>query len=49
MVDVLEYIDENSNDDPQRAQTIDLLDIMSRFKFIFMILLMRKFFGITHE
>ncbi|KAJ9170334.1 hypothetical protein P3X46_018449 [Hevea brasiliensis] len=40
---------ENGSDDPQRAEAIDLLDIMNRFEFIFVLHLMKKILGITHE
>ncbi|XP_057997282.1 uncharacterized protein LOC110644107 [Hevea brasiliensis] len=49
IIDVLVYIGENGNDDPQRAEAIDLLDIMNRFEFVFVLHLMKKILGITHE
>uniref|UniRef100_A0A199U9J0 DUF4371 domain-containing protein n=1 Tax=Manihot esculenta TaxID=3983 RepID=A0A199U9J0_MANES len=49
VIDVLEYIGENGNDDPQKGEAIELLDIMSRFEFVFLLLLMRKTLGITHD
>ncbi|KAJ9134880.1 hypothetical protein P3X46_032125 [Hevea brasiliensis] len=47
VIDVLEYIGENGSDDPQRAKAIDLLDIMNRFEFVFVLHLMKKILGIT--
>ncbi|XP_043809053.1 uncharacterized protein LOC122722419 [Manihot esculenta] len=49
VIDVLEYIGENGNDDPQRDEAIELLDVMSRFEFVFVLLLMRKILEITHD
>ncbi|KAG8655728.1 hypothetical protein MANES_04G063964v8 [Manihot esculenta] len=49
LIDVLEYIGENGNDDLERGEAIELLDIMSRFEFIFVLFLMRKFLEITHD
>ncbi|KAG8647599.1 hypothetical protein MANES_09G090949v8 [Manihot esculenta] len=43
------YIGENDNDDPQRGEAIELLDIMSRFEFVFVLLFMRKILRITHD
>ncbi|XP_058003680.1 uncharacterized protein LOC131180087 [Hevea brasiliensis] len=40
---------ENGSDDPQRAEVIDLLDIMNRFEFVFVLHLMKNILGITHE
>ncbi len=42
VIDVLEYIGDNDSDDPQRAEAIDLLDIMNRFEFIFVLHLMKN-------
>ncbi|OAY58861.1 hypothetical protein MANES_02G212660v8 [Manihot esculenta] len=49
VIDVLEYIGENGNDNLHRAAAIDLLDIMSCFEFVFVLLLMRKNLRITHN
>ncbi|KAJ9146611.1 hypothetical protein P3X46_028852 [Hevea brasiliensis] len=49
VIDVLEYIGENGSDDLQRAEAIDLLDINNRFKFVFVLHLMKKVLGITYE
>ena len=49
VVDVLEYVGENGNDDQQRAEANDLLEIMNQFEFVFVLHLMRKILGITHE
>ncbi|KAL6554076.1 hypothetical protein OROMI_019749 [Orobanche minor] len=49
VVDVLEYVVENGNDDAQRAEADDLLDIMNHFEFVFVLHLMRQILGITHE
>ncbi|XP_057990430.1 uncharacterized protein LOC110649439 [Hevea brasiliensis] len=49
IIDVFEYIGENGSDDPQRAEAIDLLDIINRFEFVFVLHLMKKISGITHE
>ncbi|KAJ9177215.1 hypothetical protein P3X46_012454 [Hevea brasiliensis] len=42
VIDVLEYIGENDSDDPQKAEAIDLLDIMNRFEFIFLSQVLQK-------
>ncbi|KAJ9183036.1 hypothetical protein P3X46_006955 [Hevea brasiliensis] len=49
IIDVLKYIGENGSDDPQRVEAIDLLDIMNRFEFVFVLNLMKKILGITYE
>ncbi|GFP94588.1 mediator of RNA polymerase ii transcription subunit 25 [Phtheirospermum japonicum] len=49
VVDVLEYVGENGNDDTQRAEAIDLLEIVNRFEFVFVLHLMRRLLGITRE
>ncbi|XP_057770211.1 uncharacterized protein LOC130990025 [Salvia miltiorrhiza] len=48
IIDVLEYVGKNGNDDAQRAEAIDLLDVMNRFEFVFVLHIMRKILGITH-
>ncbi|KAG8639546.1 hypothetical protein MANES_14G154402v8 [Manihot esculenta] len=47
MINVLEYIGEHGNDDPQRGEAIELLDVMSHFEFVFVLLFMIKILGIT--
>ncbi|XP_057791103.1 uncharacterized protein LOC131008227 [Salvia miltiorrhiza] len=49
IIDVLEYVGKNGNDDAQRAEAIDLLEVMNRFEFVFVLHIMRKILGITHE
>ncbi|XP_050222582.1 uncharacterized protein LOC126672671 [Mercurialis annua] len=49
IIEVLEYIGENGKDDAQKAEAVDLLDIINRFEFAFVLHLMRKILGITHE
>ncbi|KAJ9128837.1 hypothetical protein P3X46_034431, partial [Hevea brasiliensis] len=39
----------NGSDNPQKAEAIYLLDIMNRFEFVFVLHLMKKILGITHE
>ncbi|XP_057782753.1 uncharacterized protein LOC131000700 [Salvia miltiorrhiza] len=34
IIDVLEYVGKNGNDDAQRAEAIDLLEVMNRFEFV---------------
>ncbi|KAG8651167.1 hypothetical protein MANES_07G097206v8 [Manihot esculenta] len=47
VIDVFEC--ENGNDDPQRGEAIELLDVMSHFEFILALFLMRKILEITHN
>ncbi|KAJ9182094.1 hypothetical protein P3X46_006123 [Hevea brasiliensis] len=49
VIDVFESIGENGSDNPQRVEAIYLLDIMNRFEFVFVLHLMKKILGITHE
>ncbi|KAG8633712.1 hypothetical protein MANES_18G140700v8 [Manihot esculenta] len=37
------------NDNPPKVEAIELLDIISRFEFVFTLFLMRKILGITHN
>ncbi|KAJ8771700.1 hypothetical protein K2173_026877 [Erythroxylum novogranatense] len=48
VIEVLEFVGENGNDDSQRAEAIDLIDIMLRFEFLFVLHLMIKILGITN-
>ncbi|KAJ8749264.1 hypothetical protein K2173_018744 [Erythroxylum novogranatense] len=38
VIEVLEFVGENGNDDSQRTEAIDLIDIMLRFEFLFVYL-----------
>ncbi|KAJ8750553.1 hypothetical protein K2173_015712 [Erythroxylum novogranatense] len=49
VIEVLEFVGENGNEDSQRAEAIDLIDIMLRFEFLFVLHLMIKILGITNE
>ncbi|XP_057790841.1 uncharacterized protein LOC131007949 [Salvia miltiorrhiza] len=49
IIDVLEYVGNNGNDDAQRAEAIDLLEVMNHFEFVFVLHIMRQILGITHE
>lgn len=49
IVDVLEYVGVHGADTTQRGKTIDLLDIINRFDFVFVLHLMKNVLGITHD
>ncbi|XP_057775196.1 uncharacterized protein LOC130994180 [Salvia miltiorrhiza] len=49
VVDVLEYVGANGTDDSQKSEAMDLLDVISRFEFVFVLHLMKKILGITHD
>ncbi|XP_042051277.1 uncharacterized protein LOC121796509 [Salvia splendens] len=47
--DVLEYVGENGYEDAHRAEALDVQEILNHFEFIFVLHLMRKLLGITHD
>ncbi|XP_042009174.1 uncharacterized protein LOC121757742 [Salvia splendens] len=47
--DVLEYVGENGYEDAHRAESLDVQEILNHFEFIFVLHLMRKLLGITHD
>lgn len=49
VIDVLKYVGEKGNDDSQRAEAIDLIEIVNKFEFIFVLHLMRKILGMIYH
>ncbi|KAL8480217.1 hypothetical protein ACS0TY_026948 [Phlomoides rotata] len=49
VVEVLEYVEKKGNDDSQRAEAIDLQEIVNKFEFVFVLHLMRTILGMTHD
>ncbi|XP_041999736.1 uncharacterized protein LOC121749213 [Salvia splendens] len=47
--DVFEYVGENGYEDAHRAEALDVQEILNHFEFIFVLHLMRKLLGITHD
>ncbi|XP_042009255.1 uncharacterized protein LOC121757850 [Salvia splendens] len=47
--DVLEYVGENGYEDAHRAEALDVQEILNHFEFIFVLHLMSKLLGITHD
>ncbi|XP_042056226.1 zinc finger MYM-type protein 1-like [Salvia splendens] len=47
--DVLEYVGENGYEDAHRPEALDVQEILNHFEVIFVLHLMRKLLGITHD
>ncbi|XP_042035085.1 uncharacterized protein LOC121781402 [Salvia splendens] len=47
--DVLEYVGENGYEDAHTTEALDVQEILNHFEFIFVLHLMRKLLGITHD
>ncbi|XP_057779919.1 uncharacterized protein LOC130998522 [Salvia miltiorrhiza] len=46
---LITYVGANGTDDSQKYEAMDLLDVISRFEFVFVLHLMKKILGIKHD